>query len=232
MNSIIKNHDLKCLAILGSHARGDDDRNSDIDLLGIIDKKDYAVSNVKKVNLSIYSEEYLRSMMISGDLFALHVVTEGIPLVNKPLFLDICTNFSYKENYTHEKKLSFLMGSMILKNIDDIKNWNIANKRIAWCFRTYIIATMAENKSPSFSKQNISLYGHMIHPSISYEEILNAINFKHRNDLSKVTLSTLRKFLDSIVSYMPSKNEEDFLYATESILLNTSNQMTFDFYQK
>ncbi|MGS4450089.1 nucleotidyltransferase domain-containing protein [Enterobacter roggenkampii] len=37
MKNIIDNISLDCLVVIGSHARGDDDRHSDVDLLGIVE---------------------------------------------------------------------------------------------------------------------------------------------------------------------------------------------------
>jgi len=230
MNYISDNSGIKCLALVGSHARGDDDRYSDVDLLGISELNDHSVSNAKKINLSIYSENYIRSMMRKGDLFSLHVMKEGIPLVNGDLFTSICSEFQYKENYLREKKLAYLMGSMIESNQHSILDWNVANKRIAWCLRTFILSDMAEQRAPFFSKQNIALHASILYNSISFEEYLFLINAKHKFDHSPMVIKILGRFLEEALKFKPSEDESSDLFKTESILDNTQKQMKFDPY--
>lgn len=231
MNKIIQNKGLECLAVIGSHARGDDDIYSDIDLLGVVKDINHEMVNVKKVNLAIYSEHYLRQMMRGGDLFALHIVKEGVPLVNNSLFQDLCDNFKYKGSYKRNIQTAYLMGEMILSKQNDIINWEIVNKRIAWCVRTYILSIMAENRTPMFSKENIALYGFSVHDEISYQDFLSLINAKQRIGYSPTIMRTLERFLSIISKYKPSDKMARELYRVESILKNTFDKMTFDLYR-
>ncbi|MBK4670272.1 nucleotidyltransferase domain-containing protein, partial [Enterobacter hormaechei] len=51
------NDNLKSLILFGSHSRGDNTIDSDIDLLGIDDAQKFTVRNIGKVNFSFYSTE-------------------------------------------------------------------------------------------------------------------------------------------------------------------------------
>lgn len=230
MNEMINLDGLECLVLIGSHARGDDDLFSDVDLLGVVSTEDHKMVNVKKVNLSIYSESYLRNMMMQGELFALHVVSEGVSLVNESLFKDICADFKYKDSYFKDKALAYLMGEMILAEQSNITNWSLANKRITWCIRTYILSVMAENKAPCFSKESIAFYGASLHPRLSYLDFLNLVNAKQNNGYAKSIFLLLERFLREIEMYKPSPEYANSLYIKNNILKNTLNQVLSGFY--
>ncbi|MGQ8763210.1 hypothetical protein [Serratia marcescens] len=230
MIDIKENQSLDCLAIIGSHARGDDDANSDVDLLGIVSSNDHQMINAKKINLSVYSETYLRKMMVSGDIFALHILTEGIPLINSRLFYDICGCFKYRSDYRKDRKVAYLMGRVILSKANEITNWHVANKRITWCIRTYLLSLMAESKKPMFSKEDIAFYGHIVHDTLSYQEYLMLVNAKQQSGYSQLILSLLKRFLVEISSSKPNEQETQELLLNESILINTSEQIMFDEY--
>ncbi|MDD9245463.1 hypothetical protein PVM12_15645 [Enterobacter soli] len=231
MKNIINDFSLDCLAVIGSHARGDDDRHSDVDLLGIVKNSQPEMINVKKINLAIYSEQHLFQMMQSGDLFALHIVKEGIALINEPLFERLCTHFTYKDSYTRDKKISYLMGSMILGHRKSIANWAIVNKRIAWCVRTYILSLMAENRTPLFSKNDIAFFGANVHKELQFHEILELINAKQISGYSESIINIFIRFIKSITYCQPSVTEADALFREESILKHTFDKMKSDHYR-
>ncbi|MFO6297740.1 nucleotidyltransferase domain-containing protein [Rahnella selenatireducens] len=230
MNKIIKDNKLECLAVIGSHARGDNDSYSDVDLLGIVVRESHQMINVNKVNLAIYSKSHLRKMMHDGELFALHIKQEGIALVNEELFNDICSSFKYKDNYNKDRRLAFLMGSIILKEQSTIRNWLVANKRIAWCVRTYILSLMAENGNISFAKPDIAFHGHSVHKNISYQDFLQLINPRENSGCSLVNLQLLRIFLSEIQYCKPSHRESEYLVNSEGILKNTVAQLMYESY--
>lgn len=230
MKHLANQYDLKCLALIGSHARGDDNLFSDVDLLGIIDGPEHSMINVKKVNLSIYSESYLRSMMRDGELFSLHIVTEGLAITNEVFFRNICNEFKYKDSYCKDKAIAYLMGDMILQERLNISNWAVANKRISWCVRTYIFALMAEMRRPYFSKESIAFFGANAHPSISYQDFVSLVNAKQHQGYSELLVSILERFIGEIISCKPTDRDIKKLYISESILNNTLKQMSLGFY--
>ena len=67
------------LMLYGSHARGDADSGSDIDLLQVAahGARSYVVGSVTVVS---YTLDQLRSMTLAGSLFAWHLRTEGVVL--------------------------------------------------------------------------------------------------------------------------------------------------------
>jgi len=81
------------LVVFGSYARGDDDTFSDLDLLGIVrDDKKFSTP-FRDINLSIYSLGQLRDLMKAGDLFALHLKEEGMPLFGDDIFYSLAKDF-------------------------------------------------------------------------------------------------------------------------------------------
>ncbi|WP_321148109.1 hypothetical protein, partial [Serratia marcescens] len=132
--------------------------------------------------------------------------------------------------YKKDRKIAYLMGSMILSKAEAITNWNIANKRITWCVRTYILSLMAEQKSPIFSKEGIAFYGCNLHDSISYHEYLALVNAKLQKGYSVLIINLLKRFLVEIAENCPDNEEAKDLLTNESILVNTFEQMMFDIY--
>ncbi|EKS7398198.1 nucleotidyltransferase domain-containing protein [Enterobacter roggenkampii] len=231
MKNIIDNISLDCLVVIGSHARGDDDRHSDVDLLGIVENSPPEMINVKKINLAIYSEHDMSQMMQSGNLFALHIVNEGIPLTNELLFKKLCTCFTYKDSYAREKKVAYLMGSMILGHRESITNWAVVNKRIAWCVRTYILSLMAEKRTPMFSKNEIAFFGSNAHNELSYADLLELINAKQISGYSENIFNTFIRFMNSIIYCQPSVAETNIIFNEESILQHTFDRMQSNHYR-
>jgi len=149
---------IKCLVLFGSHARGDHDLHSDIDLLGIDNSYDYGVTSIGTTNLSLYSEDKIKQMMIEGDLFALHIKEEGVCIYNSEAFNDLKRHFTYKESYSVDIYTSYFLAKKIFERKHEIKDWKFANRRISWCIRTFLISLSAENKLPVFSKSAISKF--------------------------------------------------------------------------
>jgi len=159
----------------------------------------------------------------------LHLKLEGMALVNNVMFNRLIRKFRYKKNYTYDKKVSFVMGANILKYENEILNWEVANKRITWCVRTFLLSSMAEERSVSFSKKDIAFFSQRKN-YLPYRDCLNLINAKSFKGKKKTLLNLLSKFIDSINDYKPTKSEGIHLMENESILINTLDQMLFDFY--
>lgn len=223
------NKGIDCLVVIGSHARGDDDYDSDVDLLGISEYLDKKIFYVNKVNLSVYSYKHIENMMKDGDLFALHLKLEGKALINSVMFNRLIRKFRYKTNYTYDKKISFVMGMNILQYENEILNWEVANKRIAWCVRTFLLSSMAEEKNVSFSKKDIALFSQE-RKYLSYRDCLDLINAKSFKGKRNTLLDLLNDFISLIDEYRPTRSEFIRLMENESILTNTIDQMKFDFY--
>ncbi|MGL6531274.1 nucleotidyltransferase domain-containing protein [Aeromonas hydrophila] len=167
---------MKALALFGSTARHDTDFNSDIDLLGVYDGDKIKSIIIGNVSLFLYPEKTIIEKMQSGDLFALHLVKESIPIYGDDILDRIYSQFQYKENYMSDVSNAISLAKNILSIYESIKFKKNANKKLAWCLRTIIIALSAQKKEPVFSKKKLSEYIEI--PKVSAHELLTMINFK------------------------------------------------------
>lgn len=65
------------VVLYGSMARGDGDDSSDLDLLCLAHEREENYVN-GKLSIAVYTENELRQLFMSGSLFALHLIKEGI----------------------------------------------------------------------------------------------------------------------------------------------------------
>ncbi|OIR48098.1 hypothetical protein [Enterobacter sp. FB] len=188
---------MKALALFGSTARYEREIDSDIDLLGVYDKATIHCSSESIVNLYLYPEEIIIKKMVSGDLFALHLVKEAIPIYGTEYFKEIFSNFRYKKDYSYEIGTALFIGNILIKNYASIINKAIVNKKLAWCLRTVVIAISAEEKKPVFSKKYISEYLKL--KNLNANEVLYLINTKRiKYALQKESLEKYYFFFDEI----------------------------------
>lgn len=221
----IAEKNLKCLILFGSHARGDHSLHSDIDLLGIETSQDYTVRNVNTVNFSFYSPERALLMSNQGDLFYLHIISEGKCLFNEDFFTDLKNNFRYKDNYLSESSTAYYLALKIYEQRDNVKNWEIANKRISWCVRTILIAIGAERRIPAFSKTSLALI--LSEHEYRFSDalfLIDAKNNKVRNDLVINNLflflqrfSYLNKFINKKMFY-----SNGIIHSTIDAIINST----------
>lgn len=220
---------IKCLVLFGSHARGDHDLSSDIDLLGIDNSYDYGAISNGKTNFSLYSEKKIKQMMSEGDLFALHIKEEGICIYNNNLFENIKSHFTYKESYIKDIFTSYFLAKKILERENEIKDWKFANRRITWCIRTFIISLSAEKKSPVFSKSAMSKFtSDMIGSNISAEEIYYLIDSKSHEEKNRNIIKNLELFLECFNKY---DNEHSFSkkeFYSSGVVCNTLDNLFHD----
>lgn len=167
---------MKALALFGSTARYEREIDSDIDLLGVYENNIIHNRSSSLVNLYLYPEKTLIEKMESGDLFALHLVKESLPIYGDELLSDIFSNFKYKENYLHEISLSLFVSKILIDNYDSIKNKDVANKKLSWCLRTAIIAISAQDRNPVFSKKSLAEY--LTLSKIKAHDVFHLINSK------------------------------------------------------
>lgn len=147
---------IKAVVLFGSCARGDQKKDSDVDLLAVHDEKVYRIEEVGNLNFSLYSVEILTRMMLSGELFALHLVRESKVLFEQDTIVsDIYSKFTFKKTYTKIIEDANILAWYIIKFYNVIKNAELANRRLIWCLRTISAALAAENHQSCFSAQSI-----------------------------------------------------------------------------
>ena len=114
------------IRLFGSHVRGDADASSDIDVLVIADKKlsaeeACALGITPGADISIYSADRIRSMFMSGHLFAWHLYCESKPYIQgskDPFFEALGTPAPYTEGVEDSKM--FL--AILVEAIDAIRD--------------------------------------------------------------------------------------------------------------
>ncbi|MBO7327786.1 MAG: nucleotidyltransferase domain-containing protein [Lentisphaeria bacterium] len=147
---------LKALILFGSCARGDQQEDSDVDMLAIHDDKIYRIDEYGKLNFSLYSETTLSKMMSDGELFALHLATESkIIYENDECASKLFKTFRYKNSYQSVIDEANILAWTIIKHYYCINKPELCNKRLVWCVRTICAAMAAEQKKNCFSAASI-----------------------------------------------------------------------------
>ena len=147
---------LKALILFGSCARGDQQEDSDVDMLAIHDDKIYRIDEYGKLNFSLYSEATLSKMMLDGELFALHLATESkIIFENENCASKLFESFQFKSSYEPVIAEANMLAWTIIKYYDRINKPDLCNKRLVWCIRTICAAMAATQKKNCFSASAI-----------------------------------------------------------------------------
>ncbi|WOB99300.1 MULTISPECIES: hypothetical protein [unclassified Providencia] len=204
---------MKALAIFGSTARNEREFDSDIDMIGIYEGSIIKSVNHANVSLFLYPEKVLNEKMLSGDLFALHLVKESIPIFGEETLNKIYSRFKYKDSYREEMDTSLMLAFKILNLYEELTVFNEANKKLVWSLRTFIISISAQDQTPVFSKKLIAGYLKLL--SINSESILRLINMKSmKSKLPKCILNEFKSLFDELYVKFGSKH----LLANESLI--------------
>lgn len=144
------------LILYGSAARGDNNEDSDIDLLIVTSESKISSVKFHGMEMQAYSETYLLSLARSGNLFAIHLAWEGRPCVdNINFFPRLKSNIKIKRSYAREIAHASALGFYLLDHSVTYSNNVLINKRIAWCARTIMIAKLVERGVIAFSPQEL-----------------------------------------------------------------------------
>lgn len=159
---------INAVLLYGSKARGDHDRFSDTDLLGILPS-----GPIKKafdefgVSFHLYPQDWLEREALEGSLFLLHLVSEAKVVFDPSLVFDrISSAFSYKPSYLGEIMTGCRVISAILA-LNEAEFSGRLRRRYFWGLRTALMAEAADQKTPHFSAsalekfsgiQNLSLH--------------------------------------------------------------------------
>jgi hypothetical protein len=147
---------IEALILYGSHAREDSGAHSDVDLLGLTLKGDYAMSVQNRTNIALYPFPLAEKMARDGDLFMLHIVSEGKPLFDpRGLFLQLKRRFRYKSSYAATIEAACDLGWALCALRPTVLNVSLFNKRVAWCVRTVLIAKAASDNQAIFSAKSL-----------------------------------------------------------------------------
>ncbi|MFP2384587.1 nucleotidyltransferase family protein [Enterobacter ludwigii] len=216
MIELIKNDNISCLVLFGSHATNEASEDSDIDLLGINNSTLRTVRENGKVNLSLYSFSELMKMAKAGNIFILHVLMDGVCVFNQQIFNEIKDNFIYKKNYDIDIATAYYLARTILSEVDNISNWPVANKRISWCVRTILISISVEQRKPIFSKSKLA--SSCVNTGLCYEDAFSLVDAKSNKNKNTNVLNSLSKFLNHYRNYNKDIINKSF---SSSIVVST-----------
>lgn len=148
---------ISTLVLYGSCARGDNNSTSDVDLFALTTSDDYRMVVKSKINLAMYPKSLAIDMAKRGELFMLHIVEEGKPLIDlNGEFRSLRESFVYRKSYAHEISNAGGLGWAIRRFGSSVRNQALVNRRIAWCVRTVLIAKAAEEEKAIFSAEALT----------------------------------------------------------------------------
>lgn len=182
---------ISAVALFGSRARGDHEAGSDVDLLFVTAESRPRHRTVSNLSLSLYPLSGLLDRAADGDLFICHLVHEAKPIYDPVGELSrLRAAFRFRDSYTREVGHASDLGWLLGRFGGSLPNSGLANRRIAWCVRTILIARSAEHRRPVFSAKELAAFS--ADPSVA-----RLIRQKTaEGPPSQATLSDLRGFLE------------------------------------
>lgn len=153
---------LLSLIMFGSRARGDQRLTSDVDLLGVVESGAIRETvSTRGASFYQYPFDILKSKSSSGDLFLLHLISEGRILHDTVgAFRSVCGAFEYKSTYEREileaSAIIWFLGSHARNSAT-----RQTKKRVIWALRTILIARAAERKIPVFSSSGLAEFARL-----------------------------------------------------------------------
>ena len=217
-----------CGVVYGSRARGDFTHASDFDVLLVeTDTGRFSSTSVGGVNCHTYSNEQLFAFAGAGELFALHIASEAIPLFDNSGFLPAFKEaFRFKESYRSDISYASEVGWLLTMGRESFGSAPYVNRRIAWVVRTILIASAAEQRKPVFSARALAdLSG-----NAALEDL---ISVKDDDNFNPRALERLREFLivygypgaREAVSMPLSELRERFLKTGNKVGIKTLRQL-------
>jgi len=180
-----------CLILYGSCARGDQKVGSDVDMLAITNERQYRMIVKNNVNLACYPKKLIFGIARAGELFALHLVKEGVPIFDPSgLFDQFKQEFRIKNSYQNELSNAIDLGWYLVARHKEIGNKTLVNRRITWCVRTILIAEAATCGNFIFSTKALMEFS-------KNDNIFELISLKDGQSLNKKRINEFRDLLNS-----------------------------------
>jgi hypothetical protein len=182
---------ISAVLLFGSRARGDHEEGSDLDLLFVTSEPQPRHRAVDHISLSLYPLNTLLDRAAGGDLFVCHLVYEAKPIYDPTGELArLRAAFRFCDSYAREVAHASDLGWMLARFGRSAPNSSLANRRIAWCVRTILIARSAERRHPVFSQRDLAAFA-------AQESVARLIRQKSSDGPpSQEVLGELRRFLE------------------------------------
>lgn len=143
---------INAIILYGSKARGDHDRFSDTDLLGIASE-----GSIKKtfdecgVSFHVYPRPWLEEQARKGSLFLLHLVSEAKVVFDpSDVFGEVKSTFRYKASYQEDIETGCAVVGAVLASDSSLFSDRL-RRRYFWGLRTALMADAADHRQPRFS---------------------------------------------------------------------------------
>ncbi|MDO9370028.1 MAG: nucleotidyltransferase domain-containing protein [Sphingopyxis sp.] len=182
---------VSCIILYGSRARGDHRRESDVDLLGVVDSASISrTPAMRGANLHLYPFDYLVEKAKSGDLFLLHITQEGKALYDSfGIFRSLKDSFSYKEEYKEDILEGTSIAMFLNSSPSSLKKLN-ARKRMIWALRTILIGYAASRRVPIFSSKGLEEYSGVV----GLKKVIDGKNTVSQTDMIDVAEQVINRF--------------------------------------
>lgn len=205
--------------IFGSHARGDFNENSDIDLLAVVDDAVFSSFSHGKLNVSFYPGEKLLEDARQGNLFVMHIVREAVVTYDQSGFHAlVLNNFAERSCYRREIDSASDLGWFLLFQQAKFKNRDVVNRRISWCVRTILIALTVEEGKPAFAPHELIRYANKPY-------VAELLSLKSRVGITTVELDHLRTFLEQFGHAAPAAIARGDMKGTWVLFRDTQNSI-------
>lgn len=181
---------ISAVALFGSRARGDGEESSDVDLLLVTSEDTPRHVAMGNLSLSLYPQADLFNRARKGDLFVCHLALEA-KVIHDPegLLPALKDTLKLRSSYNTEIAAASDLGWLLARFARALPDFELVNRRIAWCVRTILIARSAEAGKPVFSAAHLASFA----GAFGIGELINQKN--SHSPPSLATTDQLRSFL-------------------------------------
>lgn len=208
-----------CLALYGSRARRDEEKDSDIDVFAISDDSEYRMIVKDNTNIANYPRPLALERAAQGDLFMLHIVSESETLYDPQDEMgNLKREFKYRPNYDVEIGFASDIAWMLVDHAQTSDNFSFINRRMAWCVRTMLIARAANLHLPIFSAKKLSDFS-------GSNLTLPLIKRKSDNGPRAESIEELKNFVEKFGKKRPIRQNRPSLHDYGNLFSKSMNVM-------